>query len=101
MKFNNERFMNYLQSVLFDPHTDYKIHDSDVFFQICQKVLDNHALRKKKYIRGNHKPFMNKRLAKAIMQRTRFRNRFLRNPTDENRYIYTKQCNLCVLLCKP
>ena len=39
--------MNSLQSVLFDPHTDSNIHDPNIFFQICQKVLDNHATPKK------------------------------------------------------
>ena len=34
------------------------------------------------------------------MQRTRYRNKFLKNPTDENRYIYTKQSNLCVSLSR-
>ena len=43
---------------------------------------------------------MNKRLPKAIMKRTNFRNKFLKNPTDENRYIYTKQRNLCVSLLR-
>ena len=57
------------------------------FFQICQKVLDNDAPRKKDYVRGNHKPFLNKKLPEAIMQRTHFRNKFLKNPADENRYI--------------
>ena len=50
--------------------------------------------RKKKYIRGNHKPFMNKRLSKGIMQRTCFRDKF-QDPTDGNRYTYTIQRNLC------
>ena len=99
-KFDNERFMNSFQSVLFDPHTDYRIRDADILFLICQKVLDNHAPRKKKYKRGNHKLFMNKRLSKAIMQRTCFRNKFLKNPTDKNRYIYIKQRHLCVSLLR-
>ena len=30
------------------------------------------------------------------MQPIRFRNKFLKNHTDENRYIYTKQSNLSV-----
>ena len=30
------------------------------------------------------------------MQPIRFRNKFLKNHTDENRYIYTKQSNLRV-----
>ena len=47
--------MNSLQSVLLDPHTDYNIQDLDVFFQIPQNVLDNHAPRKEKYIRENQK----------------------------------------------
>ena len=80
-KFDNERFMNSLLSELFDPHVDYNIHDLDIFFQICQKVLDNHSPRKKEYIRGNHKPFMNKRLSKAIMQRTRFQQVYLYKTT--------------------
>ena len=69
--------MNSLQSVLFDPHTDCNIHDTDVFFQICQNVLNNHAPRENKYICGNHTPFMNRRLSKAFLQRTGFRNKFL------------------------
>ena len=63
----DEWFMNSLQSVLFDPRADYNIRDPDTFFQINQKVLDNHAPRKKKYIRRNHKPFLSKRLSKTIM----------------------------------
>ena len=59
-KFDNKSFINSLQSVLSDPHADYNICDPDIFFQIRQKVLDNHAPQKNKYICGNHKPFMSK-----------------------------------------
>ena len=45
-----KKFRHSLQSVLFDPHTDCNIHDPDVFYKICQKVLNNHGPRKKKYI---------------------------------------------------
>ena len=92
-KFANERFMNSLQSVLFDPH-DYNIRDPDIFFQICQKLLDNHAPQKN--ICGNYKPFM----SESIMQQTRLRKKFPKNPTDENRYIFTKQRNSCVSLLR-
>ena len=30
----------------------------------CNKTLDNHAPLKKKYVRGDHSPFMNKSLSK-------------------------------------
>ena len=53
---------------------------------------------KQKHIRGNQSPFMNKDIHKAIMTRTRLRNRFLKEPTQMNRLIYKKQRNYCVSL---
>ena len=41
---------------------------------------------------------MVKTLSKAIMQRTRLRNKFLKNPTNQNRLSYTKQRNFCLSL---
>ena len=55
---------------------------------------------KKKYIRGNNKPFMAKELSKSIMERTRLRNKFLKIPTIENKLAYTKQRNFCVSLLR-
>ena len=45
-------------------------------------------------------PFMNKELSKAIMDRARFRNNFLKHRTDENRKKYSKQSNYCVSLLR-
>ena len=56
--------------------------------------------KKKKYIRGNNKPFMTKAYSKAIMQSTRFRNKFLKNPNDQNKLLYSKQRNYCVSLLR-
>ena len=36
---------------------------------------------------------MTKALSKAIMQRTRLRNKFLKNPTNQKRLSYAKQRN--------
>ena len=41
---------------------------------------------------------MAKTLSKAKMQRTRLRNKFLKNPTNQNRLSYTKQRNFCLSL---
>ena len=41
----------------------------------------------KKYIRVNNTPFMTKTYSKAIIQRTRFRNKLLENPTDLNKVL--------------
>ena len=43
---------------------------------------------------------MTKTLSKSIIGRTRFRNKFLKNPTDENRLAFTRQRNFCVSLLK-
>ena len=53
-------------------------------------------LHEKKYIRGNNKPFMTKALSKSIMSRTRFRDKFLENPTNKNKLAYTSQKNVRV-----
>lgn len=45
---------------------------------------------------------MNKKISKSIMQRTGFRNKFPKNPSNESRHIYTKQhettCSADVIL---
>jgi hypothetical protein len=46
-------------------------------------------------VRGNQSPFINKELSKAIMDRTRLRNKFLKDYTEVNRKKYCKQRNLC------
>ena len=74
--------------------------DLNKFIEICLKTLNNYAPSKKKCNSGNQMPFMNKDLSKAIMDRTRFRNKFLKNRNDENRKKYSKQRNYCVSLLR-
>ena len=44
-----------------------------------------------KCIRGNNKPSMAKTYSRVIIQRIRFRSKFLKNSTKENKLIYNKQ----------
>ena len=44
--------------------------------------------------------FITKDLSKAIMKRSRLCNKFLKNRTEENKILYTKQRNYCVALLK-
>ena len=60
----------------------------------CNKILDQYGPRKKKYARGNHSPFMNKNLSKAIILTTKLSNIFLKNRTEENKGRYINQRNL-------
>ena len=64
----------------------------------CRKILDQHAPQKKRYVRGNQSPLMNETLTKAIMHRSKHRNKFLKKRTEKNRRNYSKQRNLCVTL---
>ena len=91
--------MNSLLHILNEERIGFS-KNPDIFFEICHTVLNTHAPKKKRYIRGNNKPFMTKTFSKAIMQRTRFRNKFLKNPTDQNKLIYNKQRNFCVSLLR-
>ena len=47
-----------------------------------------------------HSRFMNNSLSKTIMVRTRLRNTFLKNRSEENKINYNKQRNLCVTLSR-
>ena len=72
------------------------------FLYACKAILDLNAPRKQNYARGNHIHFMNKTLSKDIMTRTRLRNNFSKNRSEENKRKYLKQRNYCLsLLRKP
>ena len=87
-KFDKERILVSLHYTFSEEQIDCS-KNPDKFFEISQSVLNKHAPRKKKYIRGNSKPFMTKAYSETIMQKTRFRNKFLKNPTDLNKALYT------------
>ena len=59
------------------------------------KILDKHAPIKHKIVRGNNADFMNKELQKAIMKRSRLKNKFNRLKSNENWEEFRKQRNLC------
>ena len=70
------------------------------YLNVCIRALDVCALRKTKYVRANNSPFMNKNISKAIMTRSRLRNKFLRNRTPENRIAHNQQQNFCVSIIR-
>ena len=70
----------------------------DIFLRTSLKILDKHTPMKKKYLRANHASFMTKEIRKAIMIRSKLRNKFLKNNNKQSRNDYRKQRNLCVAL---
>ena len=71
------------------------------YFLNCAGMnFEHHAPRKKKYLRGNNKPFMTIALSKPIMERMRIINTFLKNPIVAIKLAYTKERNFCVSLLR-
>ena len=62
------------------------------------KIVEKHAPLRKKFIRGNHAPFMNIELRKAIYTRPSLRNKFCKSPSKENKALYKQQRDKCVSL---
>ena len=70
------------------------------FERIFMGVLNCYAPMKKKLIRANHRPFMNRTLPKEIMHRSKLKNNFNKKTTEEDKILYKKQRNHCVNLLK-
>ena len=45
----------------------------DAFSTICTEIFHKHAPKKKRYMRSNHKPFINNEISKVILTRSRLR----------------------------
>ena len=62
-----------------DPNENYLF-----LTNLFSKIIEKNVPLKQKTLRGNHAPFVSKELRKAIYTRSRFRNRFLKNPDEIN-----------------
>ena len=97
-KFNENLFRDELNSTLLN--LDNVNMNYDEFKDIFMQILNKYAPMKKKCIRGNNAPFMNKTLCKAFMHRSKLKNKFNKIPTEDNKRLYEKQRNFCVSLLK-
>ena len=98
--FENDKFRTDLFSEFGKANIAEKENELNNLLNACKRILDIHAPRKQKYARGNHLSFMKKALSKEIMTRTRLRNKFLKDRSEENKKKYSKQRNYCVSLLK-
>ena len=69
-KFNNSDFCKDLENELKKHPPEY-----DKFEQAFLTILELHAPQKSKVLRANHKPYVDKEMRKAIMNRSRLQNR--------------------------
>ena len=73
---------------------------NDDFVTIVAKIFNKHAPIRYKHIRANDGPFMTKELRKAIMVRSKLRNKLNKEKTLEANLAYKKQRNICTSLLK-
>ena len=81
-----------------EPNTDDITED--IYKMTFLNVLNKFAPLKKKYLKGDHSRFVNKELNKVIIQRSRFRNEYLKDKTRAARIAYNKQRNVCVSILR-
>ena len=60
----------------------------DTFMTKYRDAFDIRVPIKYRYLRSNQNPFMNKKISKAIMNRTRLRNRFLKTRSNGDKEAY-------------
>ena len=72
----------------------------DDFKHVFTSTWNIHAPIKKKVVRANNAPFMNRTLSKAFMHRSKLKNKYHKSPTVANKKSYTKHRNFCVSLLK-
>ena len=64
--------------------------ECDIFLRTFRKILEKYAPMKKRYLRANHATFMTKEGSKAIIIRSKLRNKFLKDKNEQSRDDYRK-----------
>ena len=94
--FSNEAFMHELESAL----ARFSQISFGTFKSTVDNILQKHAPIKKRYGRANQASYMNSKIHKKVMRKTRLRNKFVDSKADANRIAYNKQRNYCVSLIR-
>ena len=99
--FDQKKFEDQLRSQL----ASIKVVDYSEIYEIFLKTLDAIAPIKKKIIPFNHNIFMRKALGKAIMVKSKLKNKYNKNRTEKNCDSYNyknykKQRKFCVSLLR-
>ena len=97
----DQKFLHDLDSKLLQRDLYRNCNDPyEKLSEIFVDILNHHAPLKEKQIRGNHAPFMTKELSKAIMEKPKSRNKYLKWPSRENYVSYKRSKNKCNSLTK-
>ena len=93
--FNKETFQGILSRILENGNLGFEAKTA-----VVMEELEKMAPMKTRVVRGNNAPFFNKDMHKAIMVRSRLKNRYLKNKTRENKLNYHRQRNYCTSLLR-
>ena len=83
--FSNEAFMFDVKNSTIQMIPESNDLEFDRFKTALDKAIQRHAPIKKRYVRANQAPFINKKINKEIMKRSRLRNKFLNTKSDIDR----------------
>ena len=81
-KFDNNSFMKDIQDKFLELTHEHHSLSFEIFKSTTYQIFDNHVPLKKRYVRANQAPFINKNISKEIMKKTRLRNKFFNNSLD-------------------
>ena len=100
--YRNFRIDNFRNDVCIElsKHIPVDSMSYDTFDSVVKQVLNEHAPIKKKYVRANDGPFVTKAFRKAVMLRTKLRNKYNKERTKETERAFKKQRNRCVKLLR-
>ena len=82
--FDQNEFLQNLDQELIKSNSYNDEQQYDIFTSIFRRVLDKHALIKMKKCKRKPAKFMTKELRKAIMDRSKLKNKYLKWPSREN-----------------
>ena len=98
--FDNTTFMNDVKKNLTSNAPENLARNFDLFKHVVFDNFEKHAPLKKRSVRANQGPFMNKKISKEIMKRSRLKNNFLKSQKEIDRIAYNMQRNLCVSMIR-
>ena len=93
-----ELFLKDLQNSNLSANSDNLHENYTNLLQTFFKVVQNRPALKKKILRGNHAPVMNREFRKKLYKRSRLRNKFWKGQSKENELSFKTQRNKCVSL---
>ena len=98
--FDKNAFLNDIKNLPFEQIEERFPDSYQGFTTFYKSIIDRHAPIKRKTVRGNQSNFMNKELNKAIMERSRLRNKYNKWRSRENYLIYQNSKKKCKFLTK-